>query len=428
MKKITIILLALFFKAFAFSQETKIEFNNLNIKTNDLIDHKVVFVDENNSVLITKKKIVKISNEVSVLDVNPVIYNKTIFGTEVENALDTTNLKYYTLNIVSPNSFNTNVYINYWDFNNSKLSTLIEFKINKPHSNNFILFVNEEKLNLLVWTHLKYEIFEVDFIAKKFKSQLKVESTSTNFQFEKNEKGEIYKIETNTSDLKQDIKILKLNKNDFSFAEFGDLVININEGIKIGNDEYSSQRRVKINPFDNNQIVIYYSQLTEKANDKSALDNRYREHFIYECDIKNETINEKKIIDKSMYTFENKGLEIIFQKTKIVYLEFLPVIYKDDEGNQIRSRLEYVFDEENELSDLKLRMYLDDIKPSLEKKIDKEDLEIINERKINDKGYAQHYKDYSAYKSKDELVCYRFLIEGQKKGYGGYFKVFKVKL
>lgn len=426
MKKITIILLALFFKVFAFSQESKIEFSNLKLNEKELDRYKLIEINDNLAFMICKSKIVEISDKIKVSEIDPKIYSNTISGSQFDYILDTFNLRFYSVQSVFVSSFKTKICLNYWDFKNSNLSKTIEYKTNKSWRTNYCFSVYNGKLIFFVDSEDEILIYEVDFLTENFNLISTIEKGGKDIVLY-NINGKVFQIQTININNKQELVLSSYNQKDIKFSEFGRISINLNKSILRENDKILAERKIEINELNNDQFVVYFSQLTEKAKDKSALANKYREVYIYECNLLDEEVTEKIIQDKNFYSMQNTGLEVIFQKDKIVYLESSLVSYLRD-NEQVICRLLYVFDDENNLIELKLVDDQSDMVLFLEESIDVSIRKELGDKEVTFSKYYPHFDSRSVYNYNNELVSYRFKIQGSKDGYSGYYYVYKNQL
>jgi hypothetical protein len=231
-----------------------------------------------------------------------------------------------------------------------------------------------------------------------------------------------------------DFTFYRFSNDDGSFEHIGSELIAIKPQLFSKSNEFKTSPKFFINHLNNQQLVISFSDLLESTNDNSTLGNRYREHYIYECDLETSSYIEKIVSEKSILSHFVPDLEVIFQNDKVVYLEksviqsnYSQTSISDKIGPITYYRMEYWFNDELKY-EIKLHPYRIDMLPWLDENLNAEIISSIElpNRKI--KQNATKLFESSVYVSSTELLSYRLAIGTKINVHFGYFYVFKTQL
>ncbi len=423
-----------YFSSNCFSQIIKKEFSNVKIDFKELLYYQFVFFDENKSFIIGKSKIIEFSDEVKVLNVNPNMGYKTQSEEVIDNSIDTLNLRFYN---IQKDLFNRKVYLNYWDFNDPILSKSIEFKASDSFNSKCFLISNDGKLTVICDNNKEINIYEINFQSESFRLVSTIEKGNNSMEIIKDNCGSLFCIKTTKTNLENELVFQSYSAKDYSFNEIDSLSFEINESINLDKDISTTKRKIVVNPSDKSKWVICYSQLTNEVKNNKISNDRNREYFIYECDLIKKSVNEKIITDKSLTTNVEISLEIIFQNKNTFYLEET-VVNKIEDKKDVPYRLQYVFNEDTENPELKflqipnignIHLYLLN---DFNDKVENQKIDECNVSYTNDLQYRPQMRDFYHYKhfynSQNKYINFEFCMQGGKKGFFGYYFVYKKDL
>lgn len=445
MKTFITCLIVVFTAQFSSAQVTKYEYptiTNLNFGLNEML-----FADENHIYLIGKKEIIEFSDSIQERKINPSINNIALYPESSHLRLcqtfDTVNFKLYKLEISVASVTGSTVKLTCLDLKNPLNSKQFLFGSHLKHLGEYIFYIslNKGKINLLQISSESIQKYEVD---SEFTS-IKLVST------EKYQQRKIYLFNDLFNNLYM-AEIVKNNNNfDFSISKYsheneyfealGTESINLENDLLNEDKDLEFRPSFYINHLNNDQVVISFSKSTEKAKDNSAVANMYREHYIYECDLADESYILKKVSDKSIAGL-NSSLEVIFQKDKVVYLEKDVIMY-DPNPNSISEknsgvyyyRMEYLFDEDQKM-ETKLHIDRSDMVLWLDGHYEEDECKSIELPSKNYTPQVVNKLSKSFYSAPNELTTYTFRISIKKTNLGGYgkstycgfFYVFKTQL
>lgn len=439
MKTFITCLLVVFTAQFSSAQVTQIEFSD--VKFNNIGYHNFFKADDRHVYLLGSKSVLEISDSIKEhklsSSIGYLITNES--NTKLGQVFDSTSFKLYRLDRSYPSSFKTEITLSCIDLKNTLASKKYEFKTadKKLDSSNFHLFVNNGVLNLYVATNDYLSVYELNNELQDFKllSSEKLINKKVIFQtdpFNNFYRMDIVKLENKGA---YELALFNFNESENQFLSYGFLPIEIDDEIidKITNQLIFTPI-LSVNPLNKNSCVLSFSFLTEKANDNSAVANRYRKHHIYECNFKEESYNKHVINQQKLASITQPGLDIIFQKDDIKYLEkgtieldYNPYSVSGKNNQSHYYRMEYLLGENNQFES-KLHEYHVDILPWLDDRIDHEDNSILNEPQKYSKILFDLLEHSSVYTGENEITSYLFAIGNQKNGYFGYYFVFKTQL
>jgi len=172
-----------------------------------------------------------------------------------------------------------------------------------------------------------------------------------------------------------DFTFYRFSNDDGSFEHIGSESIEIKPQLFSKSNEFKTQPKFFINHLNNQQLVISFLYLLESSHDNSKLGNRYREHYIYRCDLWTFSYIEKIVCEKSILSHFVPDLEVIFQNENVVYLEksiiqsnYSPTSISDKIGPITYYRMEYWFNDELKY-EIKLHPYRLDMVPWLDENL-----------------------------------------------------------
>lgn len=438
MKSLLLCLVVLFFSYQAIGQVSKIEFSNLKAKK---LNYSNFFIaDEKHAYLIGLKRIVEISDSTRELKINPKVkgveYIDENLYQRLSRVFDSTHFKLYTLEETMAYPGSSIVKLTCLDLKNPMNSSQILYSNNLKDifKCRFFLSLNEGKITLFHWSEKSIKVSEVDAGFTGFNLLSTEEIATKNVYLFNDEMNAIYRAEMEKSDDLFQFTFYKYEKNTNLFERIGTETITLQPKLFTKKNEFITQPNFAINHLNNQQLVISFSGLLERLEYNGTLGNRFREHYIYECDLEAETYLEKIVSEKSVLSHFVPDLEVIFQNSKIVYLE-KSVIQNDyklqpltDKSDQISYyRMEYWFDDELNY-EIKLHPYRMDMLPWLDDNLNDELCAQIDLPKRKIKQNATKLHESSLYVSSTELVSYRFAIGTNHNVHFGYFYVFKTPL
>lgn len=439
MKTFITFLLVVFTTQFSSAQVTQIEFSDVKFK--NISFHNFFKADDKHVYLLGSKSVIEISDSLKEhklsTSIGYLITNET--NTKLGQAFDSTSFKLYRLDRSYPSSFKTETTLSCIDLKNTLASKKYEFKADdkKLDSSNFHLFVNNGVLNLYVATNDYMSVYELNNELQDFKllSSEKLMNKKVIFQtdpFNNFYRMDIVRLENKNT---YEIELFQFKESENQFLSIGILPVEIESSI-IDNktNQLIYTPILSVDPLNKNSCVLSFSFLTEKAKDNSTVANRYREHHIYECNFEDENSNKYIINQQKLASISQPGLDIIFQKDKIKYLEkgmieldYNPYSVSEKNNQSYYYRMEYLLGENNQFETL-LHDYHIDILPWLDDRIDHEESSILTRPRKYSKILFDLEQHASIYTGDNEITTYWFAIGYQKDGYIGYYFVYKTKL
>lgn len=438
MKTFITFLLVVFTTQFSSAQVTQIEFSNLKAKKLNYSNYFIA--DEQHAYLIGRKRIVEISDSTRELKINPKVkgveYDDLNSYHRLSRVFDTTTFKLYTLEETTAFPGSSVVKLTCLDLKNPMNSSQILYSNNLKDilKCRFYLTINEGKIKLFHWSETSITLSEVDAGFTGF-TLLSTEQITTKKVYLFNDAlNNLYRAEMEKPGKECVFTFYLFNNYEGMFEQIGMETIEIKPQLFSKKNEFKKDPKFFINHLNNQQVVITFSDLLESAEDYSTLGNRYREHYIYECDLEASSYLEKIVSEKSILSHFVPDLEVIFQNEKVVYLEksiiqsnYFPTSISDRIGPITYHRMEYWFNDELKY-EIKLHPYHIDMVPWLDENLNVEIISSIElpNRKI--KQNATKLFESSVYVSNNELLSYRFAIGKKINVHFGYFYVFKTKL
>lgn len=332
MKKISIVLMSLFFIHCSFAQETKIEVNNLKSKWYTLNSENYL-TSENKVFFIGWRGIVEISNNSKFVKVKKSV-NRKMVGECLDKTFDEKNNSIITATKRGQAGFNIFLTTLALD----KTSKSIAFKANDLNGDlPCTVYSNEGKSYVLQISNKKLNIYSIDFKGKKlslYHSQeynfCKIFKTPSNdlliASIQDDSEGYIdYKLE------KFDFNTKSLNEiNSFSYESEYD-------------DGYFYDVKIDFNDFSR---VVIIGMKTIKVDYHT-----YRAYVVSELNIKSKIFKTKIIDDKNLEFnyLSTLGLTVLFLKDEIRYFEETKVELEAGKNDKV-GKLEYIFNEEDERS------------------------------------------------------------------------------
>ncbi len=438
MKTFITCLLVVFTAQFSSAQVTKIEFSNLKAKK---INYSNYFIaDEKHAYLIGLKRIVEISDSTRELKINPKVkgveyYDGNLY-LRLSRVFDSTTFKLYTLEFTNGFIGSNVVKLTCLDLKNPMNSSQILYSNNVKDilKCRFYLTMDEGKIKLFHWSEKSITLSEVDANFTGFTLLSTEEITTKKVYLFNDDLNNLYRAEMEKRGDQCDFTFYRFSNDDGSFEHIGSELIAIKPQLFSKSNEFKTSPKFFINHLNNQQLVISFSDLLESTNDNSTLGNRYREHYIYECDLETSSYIEKIVSEKSILSHFVPDLEVIFQNDKVVYLEksviqsnYSQTSISDKIGPITYYRMEYWFNDELKY-EIKLHPYRIDMLPWLDENLNAEIISSIElpNRKI--KQNATKLFESSVYVSSTELLSYRLAIGTKINVHFGYFYVFKTQL
>lgn len=330
MKKLTLILLVLIFKAVTFSQESKIEVKNLKSKWYTL-NTRAYLISDNKAFFIGWRGIVEISDNSKFVKVKKSVYRKTI-GECLDRTLDKKNNSIIIATLGG--TTNSSVFLTSFALDKTSKSVAIKAKdlnANLPCS----IYSDEGKNYALQIENNTLKVYSIDFKSKKLSLHFsktydycKMFKSASNelliASIEDDNDGSVdYKLE------KMDFKSKSVNEiNSFSF-----------------DSEYDETHSfdIEIDVHDFSRVVIIGIKTPTINNEM------FRVYTISEINLNKNQVITKIIDDQNVKINSTKkaGLTILFMKNEIQYFEKTRVSFKVEKKSK-EGKLEYVFNKNEE--------------------------------------------------------------------------------
>lgn len=332
MKKLTLILLVLIFKAVTFSQESKIEVKNLKSKWYTL-NTRAYLISDNKAFFIGWRGIVEISDNSKFVKVKKRVYRKTI-GDNLDRIHDKKNNTIITATYnISPFG-GVNIFLTSFALDKTSKAKAIKAKnlnVNLP----CFLYSDEGKNYALQIEKNTLKVYLIDFNTKKLSLHFsktydycKMFKSASNelliASIEDDNDGSVdYKLE------KMDFKSKSVNEiNSFSF-----------------DSEYDETHSfdIEIDVHDFSRVVIIGIKTPTINNEM------FRVYTISEINLNKNQVITKIIDDQNVKINSTKkaGLTILFMKNEIQYFEKTRVSFKVEKKSK-EGKLEYVFNKNEE--------------------------------------------------------------------------------
>lgn len=333
----------MFTAQFSSAQVTKYEYPSFTMKSPGF--REIFVADKNHIYLLGKKDIIEFSDSIQQHRLNPSVKNIVVYPgstyIKLSQTFDSVNFRLYKLEVPTSSVTGSTVKLTCLDLKNPLNSKQILFgsHIKGLDKFSFYLYLNKDKINLLQISSESIQKHEVDSEFKSIKLVSTEKFDKKKYYLFKDLFNHLYLAEMAKNNKNYDFSISKFSHENEIFEALGTESINLEDDLLNEDKDLEFEPRFDINHLNNNQLVISFSKSTDKAKDKSAVANRYREHYIYECNLADESFIFKKVSDKSVAGL-TPSLEVIFKKDKVVYLEKGVILY-DPNPNSVSETAEF---------------------------------------------------------------------------------------